>query len=461
MLSSPRHPQPSSGALRVLIADDDSSVRHLLRRFLEQDCQALADGVPDGLQLLERLTRGEYDLVLLDLRMPVMDGLETLAAIRRSPRFGNQKVIVLTGRHDEQMVREVVGLGVTDFIAKPLTLSLLRTRLLPHFVRDIPQVGRDTSGAPDTVNDGKGSGQPVSDAAASQGSADEAADMPATGDLSESGLDRALLDALPQAVWVTRPDGRTLHLNRRALELIGATTGTVAAKVWLALVHPDDADELRVRWQAAVRAEATFDFEFRLRRPDGSYRWCRSEGVPVRNAQGLADRWVGTWTDVDDARRLQRGLDRDTRVLELVNDAVVICDPSGVITYWGAGAERLLQWTAAEMLGRHVLERFSAKTAAELKARLETVAGGASWSGELEDCARDGSRVWTTVHLALHRHRGQPDSVIWIQQDLSARRRAEEALHAAQAQVRHLLERERTRGGWLRRTLQGEPAGDG
>jgi PAS domain S-box-containing protein len=259
------------------------------------------------------------------------------------------------------------------------------------------------------------------------------------------------LDALPHAAWVIRRNGTALHLNRRALELIGRTTDTVGGMEWLALVHPDDVEELRVRWEAAVRAEAAFDFEFRLRRPDGSYGWCRSEGRPVPGAQGPADRWVGTWTDVDNVRRLESSFARDTRVLELVTDAVIICDLAGTVTYWGPGAERLLQWTAGEMIGREVLARFPRRTAGDLAARLDAARGGAPWTGEIEDVRKDGERVWTSVRIVLHRHNGYPDSLIWMQQDLTPRRRAEEALREAEARVQHLLARERTRGGWLRR----------
>jgi PAS domain S-box-containing protein len=451
MTNPPRQPQDASRPVRVLIGDDDSSVRHLLRRFLEHDCGALTDDVPDGPQVLDRLTKGAYDLVLLDLQMPEMDGAETLAAIRRSPRYGQQKVIILTGRNDERMVRDVVALGVTDFIAKPLALKVLRARLGPHVTRDVSgEADRDAGAAPPAAAPPEVQTPAPAEPPAAAATGDTAADVLAAA--ASERLDRAVLDALPHAVWLIGRDGMALHLNRRALELIGRTADTVGGTEWLALVHPDDAEELRIRWLAAVRAEAPFGIEFRLRRPDGRYRWCRSEGAPLRNAKGLADRWVGTWTDVDDLRRMQRGLERDTRVLELVTDAVVICDLDGMVTYWGPGAERLLQWTGGEMLDRHVLERFPARIATELQARLDAVRNGTAWTGELEDYTKDGARVWTSVQVVLHRHSGRRDSLIWVQQDLSAQRRAEAALRRAEAEAQHLLARERSRGGWLRRT---------
>ncbi|MEZ5318925.1 MAG: response regulator [Vicinamibacterales bacterium] len=115
--------------MKVLVVDDESSVRHVIRRFLRLDFDADAIEAPDGAKALELLLSERVHLVMLDLTMPVMDGLETLEAIRRSPAHADLPVLLMTAHADEARVRRAVELGILDLLVKPFTHETLRERV--------------------------------------------------------------------------------------------------------------------------------------------------------------------------------------------------------------------------------------------------------------------------------------------------------------------------------------------
>lgn len=114
--------------MKILVVDDERSLRSLVRRVLERDSVQVLEA-DDGVTALERLVNEPVDLVLLDLSMKAMDGIDTLEAIRRSPRFPHLPVILITGNPDERYVRRAAALGITGFLVKPFSPDTLRERI--------------------------------------------------------------------------------------------------------------------------------------------------------------------------------------------------------------------------------------------------------------------------------------------------------------------------------------------
>ncbi|HZR24645.1 MAG TPA: response regulator [Vicinamibacterales bacterium] len=115
--------------MRVLVVDDDPNIRSALRRLLLFKYHAEVTEAADGSVALQHLLRGTFDLVLLDMHMRTMDGMETLRAIRRSPSHGTTPVIMLTGSSDEDLIKRAIALGVEDYLVKPVDAPLLFARI--------------------------------------------------------------------------------------------------------------------------------------------------------------------------------------------------------------------------------------------------------------------------------------------------------------------------------------------
>jgi DNA-binding response OmpR family regulator len=122
-------------SVRALLIDDDSKLGELLETYLGDNGVTLAHA-KDGQGGLDELGRGTYDVVLLDVMMPVMDGLETLRRMRKKSRV---PVIMLTARGDE--ADRVVGLelGADDYVAKPFSPRELLARIRAVLRRAVPE----------------------------------------------------------------------------------------------------------------------------------------------------------------------------------------------------------------------------------------------------------------------------------------------------------------------------------
>jgi excisionase family DNA binding protein len=105
---------------RVLVVDDESSVRDLIGKALSLE-QYDVDVVDDGVTAIERLRSSPYSLLITDLKMPGMDGLEVIRAAREL-RPG-MPVIIVTGHSSEESAIEAINLGVTGYLIKPFSME--------------------------------------------------------------------------------------------------------------------------------------------------------------------------------------------------------------------------------------------------------------------------------------------------------------------------------------------------
>jgi CheY-like chemotaxis protein/CheY-specific phosphatase CheX len=116
--------------MKVLLVDDSLTIRSLLQRTLHGLFPVETAHAANGVEALAQINHHRFDLVILDVNMPVMDGVETLEAIRTSPDHAALPVVVLTSERNEAVVRRLVELGVSDFLSKPLRTEVLGERLL-------------------------------------------------------------------------------------------------------------------------------------------------------------------------------------------------------------------------------------------------------------------------------------------------------------------------------------------
>jgi CheY-like chemotaxis protein len=129
---------------RILIVDDDQANRNILTRMLEAEFEVEIIEATNGLEALAELSRHPVSLVLLDVRMPIMDGVETLEAIRTSPELSSLPVCIMTVDRKETLVLRTLQLGVEDFILKPFNprVALPRIRRLLALSSDPPACKR-------------------------------------------------------------------------------------------------------------------------------------------------------------------------------------------------------------------------------------------------------------------------------------------------------------------------------
>ena len=109
---------------RILVAEDDPASAELLTYFLESHGFEVTTA-SDGNLALEMGTSGEFALVILDVHMPMYDGIELLQFLRKRHILHTIKVIALTGDLSEETREALAGGGIDSFMTKPVDLGLL------------------------------------------------------------------------------------------------------------------------------------------------------------------------------------------------------------------------------------------------------------------------------------------------------------------------------------------------
>ncbi len=117
----------SAGLGRILIVDDEQSVREVLSEYFTEQGYSV-ENAAGGEEALALVQRGTPDLVLLDVRMPGIDGVETLRRIREIAP--DVSVIMVTANEDVGLARETLKLGALDYVAKPFDFVYLERAIM-------------------------------------------------------------------------------------------------------------------------------------------------------------------------------------------------------------------------------------------------------------------------------------------------------------------------------------------
>jgi len=109
--------------MNILIVDDSATMRKIILRTIRQSGYAVDDVLEagNGKEALEVVKNNKVDLILTDINMPEMDGLELIEALRASPETQNMPILVISTEGAEDIIEKAKTLGVKGFVRKPFT----------------------------------------------------------------------------------------------------------------------------------------------------------------------------------------------------------------------------------------------------------------------------------------------------------------------------------------------------
>lgn len=119
----------AASSLKVLVVDDQLTMRSLVRSGLQQLGISTISEANDGEEALRSIVAKPVNLVITDFNMPKLDGLGLLRAIRGHPPIKSTAVIMLTGRADRELVMRAVQFGVNNYLVKPFTVASLKEKI--------------------------------------------------------------------------------------------------------------------------------------------------------------------------------------------------------------------------------------------------------------------------------------------------------------------------------------------
>jgi two-component system sensor kinase FixL len=144
--------------------------------------------------------------------------------------------------------------------------------------------------------------------------------------------------------------------------------------------------------------------------------------------------------EILERRRAEENLRKQASLLELAHDAIVVRGmDDDRITYWNSGAEETYGWLREEALGQVAQELVHSVYPSKLEDLKDNVVREARWEGEVTQTRRDGRQIIVASRWALQRdEHGKPIAMMHINSDITERKRADDALHATQAQLAHM-----------------------
>src|SRR6266700_7871855 len=127
---------------------------------------------------------------------------------------------------------------------------------------------------------------------------------------------QGLVDSIPALIHTARPDGYLDYFNKPWLEYLGVTLDRVAGWNWTAYVHPEDVEGIVAKWRACLATGEIFEYETRVRRASGEYRWMFHRKVPLRDANSNVVKWYGSSLDIDERKTAEEQLRRNAEELQ-------------------------------------------------------------------------------------------------------------------------------------------------
>ena len=252
----------------VLVADDDSPTRVLIRAALEPDGWKVEEA-EDGLEACDSVERVQPDIVLLDVNMPGLGGIEACERLRASRAGRHVPVLMITVQDDPDAIRRAYDAGATDFLPKPFDFTILRQRL--QYMHRAEQDSRALRHERDFVS--------------------------------------AVVDRSAALVLILDPTGRIVRFNERCSRAAGLSASEVTGKrVWDVLSSPDDRDAEREAFESLVADRGTAHYEGVWTRPDGGQREIAWFNSVLETSEGEVEHVVCTGLDITERNQAQEKL---------------------------------------------------------------------------------------------------------------------------------------------------------
>ncbi|MBN1525760.1 MAG: EAL domain-containing protein [Spirochaetales bacterium] len=249
---------------RILIVDDNKDNLIMLNTILSKTGYHIQTAL-DGKSAIEKILEIRFDLMLLDVMMPEMDGFSVLEVVREKFSMMELPIIMLTAVSDNPHIIKALSLGANDYVTKPYDFSVIRSRISTQISLKKTQEALKKS--------------------------EERYALAA----------QATMDGL----WDWEIEKNVIYYSPNWKKIIGYGEDELenTPEIWLDRLHPADRGTMTLAFEKMLSGKITrFEEEQRIIHRDGSYRWVITTGIAVPDETGEIIRLTGSMSDITDRR---------------------------------------------------------------------------------------------------------------------------------------------------------------
>lgn len=280
----------------ILVVDDELKSLELLTNILRTEGYRVRP-TNNGELALRSIRDEAPDLMLLDIRMPGLDGFEVCRRLKADAQTRDIPLMFISASHATEERIQGLKLGAVDFVSKPFQKDELLARVHTHL-----ELGRLRAKLEMRVAE-----RTAELVVANQQLKRELVER----ELAEQALReteqrfRNMADTAPVLIWVANPDKFRTFFNKTWLEFTGREMDEQLGDGWISDVHADDRVRCSDTYASSFKARRPFQMEYRLRRADGEHRWVLETGVPRFEPGGTFVGYIGSGMDLTELKLSQ------------------------------------------------------------------------------------------------------------------------------------------------------------
>jgi len=240
----------------------------------------------------------------------------------------------------------------------------------------------------------------------------------------------------------------TMTWDARMFELYGASHGEIQGTVqdWKDGLHPEDLDRAIAECEAAIRGEAPFDTEFRVKHQDGSILWIKANAVIMRDQQGTPVRMIGLNRDITKQKQAEIAMmeseERYRIQFQYASEGILVISASGEVREVNESFARMHGYTLQELQTMDIQSLNAPETSMAAPARIQRLLAGEVLTFQSEHIHKDGHSLTLEVNASLIHSREEP-LILGFNRDITERKEAQEQIRRMNEQLEQRV-KERT-----------------
>lgn len=416
--------------MRVLVVDDHEVVRRGVISLLHDqlECEVCGEAA-DGQEAVEKAAALKPDVVIMDVSMPGLNGLNAARIIRSTAP--SCEILVLSQHDAPEMVRQAFKAGARGYVVK--------SSLAKDLSNAVNKVARHECFFDPAISELAG---PIDvQEILQRSSALERA-------LRESEqMYRTTFELAGVGIAHVSPEGRWLRVNRKLCEIVGYTEEELLQLPFHDITHPDDlAAGLAGTTKVRSGELEMFSMEKRYVRKDKSHIWVNLTVSASRDERGEFKHFISLIEDITERRRSDETHARLAAIVASSDDAIISKDLTGTITSWNAGATRIFGFTPEEVIGRSITLLIPSELRDQETDILKRLRRGERIDHfETVRVSKSGKRLDVSLTISpIRNSKGRIIGASKVARDITERKRFQDALRESQAQLALALESSRT-----------------